>query len=209
MIPFEMAEPGSLEEALALLDPEDTSVRPVAGGTALMLMMKTRLFQPSRLVRSAPAERSAVRNPDWRRGRVADRGDDAAVRVGNVAAGGRAVPVVSRSLLRLANVRIRNVATVGGHLAHGDPHMDLPPVLAALAARVTITGPNGARTPARRALHRLLRDRPRAERTYHRGDGAAAWRTQSRLCEDHRTVSRRLARARHRRVIHAQGWRCS
>jgi carbon-monoxide dehydrogenase medium subunit len=40
---------------------------------------------------------------------------------------------------------VRNVARVGGALAHGDPHMDLPPVLTALDARVTIAGPNGKR----------------------------------------------------------------
>src|SRR2546427_7242580 len=47
---FELAEPATLEEAVALLDPQDRSVRAIAGGTALMLMMKTRLFQPTRLV---------------------------------------------------------------------------------------------------------------------------------------------------------------
>src|SRR5436309_3557947 len=47
---FDLAEPATLEEAVALLDPEDKSVRAIAGGTALMLMMKTRLFQPTRLV---------------------------------------------------------------------------------------------------------------------------------------------------------------
>ncbi len=36
---------------------------------------------------------------------------------------------------------MRNVARVGGALAHGDPHMDLPPVLVALGARITINGP--------------------------------------------------------------------
>ena len=40
MTPFELAEPRSLREAIALLDPDDPSVRPIAGGTALMLMMK-------------------------------------------------------------------------------------------------------------------------------------------------------------------------
>jgi carbon-monoxide dehydrogenase medium subunit len=55
------------------------------------------------------------------------------------------LPVLKRALRTLSNPRVRNVARVGGALAHGDPHMDLPPVLAALAARVTITGPNGAR----------------------------------------------------------------
>ena len=50
MIPFDMVEPASLGEAMALLDPEDPTIRPVAGGTALMLMMKAGVFQPSRLV---------------------------------------------------------------------------------------------------------------------------------------------------------------
>jgi carbon-monoxide dehydrogenase medium subunit len=58
----------------------------------------------------------------------------------------RAAPVITRTMRRLSNVRIRNVATVGGALAHGDPHMDLPPVLIALGASVTAVGPKGERT---------------------------------------------------------------
>jgi aerobic carbon-monoxide dehydrogenase medium subunit len=50
-----------------------------------------------------------------------------------------------RAMKRLSNVRVRNVATVGGALAHGDPHMDLPPVLIALGASVTVAGPSGER----------------------------------------------------------------
>src|ERR1700687_3624279 len=49
MIPFDMLKPTSLREALSLLDPQDGAVRPVAGGTALMLMMKAGVFQPTRL----------------------------------------------------------------------------------------------------------------------------------------------------------------
>ena len=45
----------------------------------------------------------------------------------------------------LSNVRVRNVATVGGALAHGDPHMDLPPVLMALGATLTRGRPGGER----------------------------------------------------------------
>ena len=47
---------------------------------------------------------------------------------------------------RLSNVRVRNVATVGGALAHADPHMDLPPVLIALGATIAVVGPAGERT---------------------------------------------------------------
>ena len=48
-------------------------------------------------------------------------------------------------MLTLANVRVRNVATVGGNLAHGDPHLDLPPVWIALGATVHIVGTSGRR----------------------------------------------------------------
>ena len=47
MTPFDLAEPTSLNEALGLLDPDDPSVRPVGGGTALMLMMKAGVFRPT------------------------------------------------------------------------------------------------------------------------------------------------------------------
>ena len=45
----------------------------------------------------------------------------------------------------LSNVRVRNVARLGGNLAHGDPHMDLPPVLSSLGAKATVAGPSGQR----------------------------------------------------------------
>jgi aerobic carbon-monoxide dehydrogenase medium subunit len=54
-------------------------------------------------------------------------------------------PVIGRTLRTLSNVRVRNVATVGGALAHADPHMDLPPLLSALGAKVLIHGRNGQR----------------------------------------------------------------
>ena len=145
MIPFEMVEPASLDEALALLDPEDPTIRPVAGGTALMLMMKAGVFQPSRLICLHKIE------PEYSRIAVTGAGE---LRIGamvslstlehdaNVA---KLFPVLKHALRRLSNPRVRNVARVGGALAHGDPHMDLPPVLTALGARITIAGRNGER----------------------------------------------------------------
>ena len=56
------------------------------------------------------------------------------------------LPVVTAAMLTLANVRVRNVATVGGNLAHGDPHLDLPPVWTALDAKVHIRSNKGARS---------------------------------------------------------------
>jgi len=145
MTPFDMVEPASLKEALALLDPDEPTVRAVAGGTALMLMMKAGVFAPSRLVCLHGIE------PEYARIAVTAAGE---LRIGamatlselehdaNVAA---RLPVLRRALRTLSNVRVRNVARVGGALAHGDPHMDLPPVLTALGARVSISGAAGDR----------------------------------------------------------------
>ena len=46
MMAFELLEPASLKDAIALIDPDDPEVRPIAGGTALMLMMKAGVFRP-------------------------------------------------------------------------------------------------------------------------------------------------------------------
>jgi aerobic carbon-monoxide dehydrogenase medium subunit len=145
MIPFEMAEPASLSEAVAMLDPQEPTIRPVAGGTALMLMMKAGVFRPTRLVslqRIEPEHARIVMNGsgELRIGALATLSELEYDR--NIAAH---LPMLNRALRTLSNPRVRNVARVGGALAHGDPHMDLPPVLAALAARVTITGPKGTR----------------------------------------------------------------
>jgi len=146
MMPFELVEPTSIQEALSLLDPEDPSVRPIGGGTALMMMMKAGVFHPSRLV--------SLRKLGKRFSEIQIGGDESLV-IGAMASlsdlerspvvAGHA-PVIAQTMKRLANVRVRNVASVGGNLAHGDPHMDLPPVLIALDAHVTVVNPSGERT---------------------------------------------------------------
>lgn len=144
MQPFELAEPASLGDALALLD---ASARPISGGTAVMLMMKAGVFRPQRLVslrRLAPAL-SGVAIEASGAARIGAMTPLAALeRAPQLAAW----PILRQTLRTLSNVRVRNVATLGGHLAHADPHMDLPPVLAALAATVTIAGRQGERTIA-------------------------------------------------------------
>jgi aerobic carbon-monoxide dehydrogenase medium subunit len=139
MTPFELAEPTTIEEALRLLDPDDSTVRPVGGGTALMLMMKAGVFQPTRLVslrRITTLSRIAA-TPD---GGLAVGALTPLAQVERSADVARGAGVIVRTMRRLSNIRVRNVATIGGCLAHGDPHMDLPPVLMALGASIVVTG---------------------------------------------------------------------
>ena len=144
MIPFDLAEPTSLAAAVKLLDPDDATVRPIAGGTALMLMMKAGVFRPEKLV--------SLRKIEGKYSNISAGADG--LRIGAMttlsalehsADVRKHAPVITRTLLTLSNVRVRNVATVGGALAHGDPHMDLPPVLMALGATLTVIGPKGER----------------------------------------------------------------
>jgi aerobic carbon-monoxide dehydrogenase medium subunit len=142
MAPFELAEPRSLSEAFSLL--QDDAARPMSGGTALMLMMKAGVLRPARLV--------SLRRLGLERIELGAGGE---LRVGAMTPLRtlekspllkNGWPVIARTLRTLSNVRVRNVATVGGHLGHGDPHMDLPPLLSALGAQVIVHGPQGSRT---------------------------------------------------------------
>ena len=144
MIPFDLAEPTSLAAAIKLLNPDDPSVRPIAGGTALMLMMKAGVFNPEKLI--------SLRKIESKYSEISAGADG--LRIGAMTTLGtlersddvrKHAPVITRTLRTLSNVRVRNVATVGGALAHGDPHMDLPPVLMALGATLTVIGPKGER----------------------------------------------------------------
>ncbi len=145
MSPFELAEPTSVKEALSLLDADDPTVRPISGGTALMLMMKAGVFRPTRLVslRKVGDRFAGIKARD---GGLTIGAMTPLATVEHSAEVARAAPVISRIMPRLSNVRVRNVATVGGALAHGDPHMDLPPVLMALGASVAAVSPKGERT---------------------------------------------------------------
>jgi len=152
MRPFDLVEPATLDEAVTLLG-ENEAARPIAGGTALLLMVKAGLFQPEALVslRRLAADLTGIA-----------RQDDGSLRIGamtSLTELGRsplvrdAFPVITYTLKTLSNVRIRNVATIGGHLAHADPHMDLPPVLLCLGARLRVHGARGERWVALEDLY--------------------------------------------------------
>ena len=143
-MPFELAEPRSLREAIASLDAKDPSVRPISGGTALMLMMKAGVLRPSRLVSLGKLDLAGIRTGPGGELRVGAMTSLRTIEKSEIVRKGW--PVIARTLRTLSNVQVRNVATVGGHLAHADPHMDLPPVLSALGARVTIAGAAGERS---------------------------------------------------------------
>jgi carbon-monoxide dehydrogenase medium subunit len=145
MTPFDLVEPATLTDAIRLLDPDDPTVRPIAGGTALMLMMKSGVFKPTRLVSLAKVGDGLARIEATPDGDLSIGAMTPLAVVERSARVLRSAPVIVRTMQRLSNIRVRNVATIGGNLAHADPHMDLPPVLIALGASISVIGSAGER----------------------------------------------------------------
>ncbi len=142
---FELIQPASLAEAIHLLHDGDDSARVMSGGTALMLMMKTGLYAPRRLISLGALEAHHSDISADHEGGVSIGAGSTLTAVETSPVIKRSAPFIAKAMKKLANVRVRNAARVGGALAHGDPHMDLPPILASLGGELVILGPNGER----------------------------------------------------------------
>ncbi len=136
--------PSTLDEALALLEEHADDGRPIAGGTAIVVLLKQSLLDADHLV-------SLSRVP----GLSGIRREADGLHIGALTSHremetsplvAAAAPLLSDVYRRVATVRIRNVATVGGSLAHADPAQDPPPGLIALDATVKLVSRGGERS---------------------------------------------------------------
>jgi carbon-monoxide dehydrogenase medium subunit len=144
MVPFEYRTPKSLKEVHQELKKFGTDAKLIAGGTALLIMMKQRLVRPTCLVNLQalrPLKSIEAKNGAVRIGSLATHRE-----VENSPLVKRALPLLAETYHHVATVSIRNMATVGGGLAHADPNQDPPPTLIALGASVKVSSANGSRT---------------------------------------------------------------
>ena len=145
MIPagFEYHAPTSVGEATGLLARLGEDAKVLSGGQSLIPLLKLRLASPRHLV-------DINRIP----GLAYVKEAEGALRIGALA---REVdldesavvreryPLLADATQSIADPLVRNLATVAGNLAHGDPANDHPAVMLALGAEVTATGPSGER----------------------------------------------------------------
>ncbi len=141
--PFALHRPASAEEACGLLSRLGEDAVPYAGGTELLLLMKEGLLRPRHLV-------DVKRIPGL--DAIVDGGADVTIgavvthrAVERSAAVRARCPVLAAVARHVANIRVRNVGTVGGNLAFADPHSDLATLFLALDARVQLVSPRGRR----------------------------------------------------------------
>ena len=143
MIPFEYRTPKSLKEVHQELREFGADAKLIAGGTALVIMMRQRLVRPSSLI--------SLRMVRGLNG-IAEK--DGALRIGGLATHRevetstlvrRRVPLLAETYRHVATIRVRNMATVGGGLAHADPNQDPPPTLMVLGATLKASSAGGSR----------------------------------------------------------------
>lgn len=144
MNPEYFAEPATVSEAHALMADDPWGAKVISGGTAVVLMMRQGLIEPSSLI-------SIKRIPSLHGITETDN----AIRVGattslyEVASSPlvrRYAPSVATACSLVGNPRIRNVATLGGNLAEADYASDPPAALAAVGALAHVVGPLDSRT---------------------------------------------------------------
>ena len=145
MIPasFEYFRPTAISEAIALLRQHGDEAKILSGGQSLIPMMKLRLARPAFLV-----DINAISGLQY----IKEEGS-----VLKIGALSREADLEASDLIRakcpiildtasvIADPQVRNMATVGGNLAHGDPANDHPATMLALGAQVVATGPSGER----------------------------------------------------------------
>lgn len=140
--PFALHRPATAEEACALLAGLGEDAAPYAGGTELLLLMKLGLLRPRHLV----DVKRVVGFDDIADGARLTIGATVTHRALERSPTVRArCPLVAAVARHVANVRVRNVGTVGGNLAFADPHSDLATLFLTLDATVELVSPRGRR----------------------------------------------------------------
>ena len=145
MIPskFEYLTPKSLDEAISMLQQYGDEAKILSGGHSLIPMMKLRFVTPEYLI-----------DINGLPGMEYIREDAGFLKIGALT---REVALEDSQLIRtkypllldttkmIADPQVRNLATVGGNLAHGDAANDHPATMLAYNAVVVVTGPGGSR----------------------------------------------------------------
>ena len=141
---FDFLQPTSVSEASRMLADLGEECRVMAGGTALMLVMRQRMLNPSHLI--SVQDIPELQGIAW----------DAAsgLRIGALArhtdiAQSERVrhhhPMLAQMAAQVANPQVRNQGTIGGNLCYGDPSTDPPGALMALGAQVILASTRGER----------------------------------------------------------------
>ena len=145
MIPasFDYHSPHSLEEALTLLQSHRDDVKVLSGGQSLLPLLKLRLGAAGHLVDIGRIPGLEYIREEGGILKIGGRTRESALERSELIQS--KYPLLAETAAVIADPIVRNLATVGGNLAHGDPANDHPATMLALRAEVVATGPTAKR----------------------------------------------------------------
>jgi carbon-monoxide dehydrogenase medium subunit len=131
----------SVPQALALLSEHGDEAKLLAGGHSLLPLMRLRLARPSVLI-----DIGRLREPSFIREEESEIAIGALTRHADLERSevlARSCPILARVAGEIGDPQVRHRGTIGGSLAHADPASDLPAVMVALGAELTIRSADG------------------------------------------------------------------
>ena len=141
--PFRLVEPESLSEAIDAVARLDGEARLVAGGTAIVPMIRLGLVKPDRLIslnRLSPLTRIVLDGAALELGAMATLAN---IERSGLVRGGW--PLLAEAVRRVATPAIRTSGTIGGNLAYAEAASDPAPALLCHDAEVRVASPGGER----------------------------------------------------------------
>ena len=141
--PFEYLNPNQVSEAISLLQKHGEEAKILAGGHSLIPAMKLRFAMPEYLIDISGIDGlEYIREEDGQL-KIGAMTRESSLEESNLVKDN--YPLLLDTVKMIADPQVRNMATVGGNLAHGDPANDHPATMIALGASVVVEGPNGSR----------------------------------------------------------------
>lgn len=148
MIPgnFDYHSPSSVDEALGLLAELGDDAKVLAGGQSLIPAMRFRLAAPAHLIDINRIDGLSYLREEGGYLAIGAMTRESALEESDLVQ--QRYPLLADTARVIADPLVRNLATVGGNIAHADPANDHPATMLAYGAEVVAQGPNGRRTIA-------------------------------------------------------------
>ena len=143
---FEYFAPPTVEEAVQLLTEHGSGAKILAGGQSLIPAMRFRLAIPSVLIDLNGIDSMGYLREDNGHLAIGSMSRESALEDSDTVQ--TKYHLLADAAKVIADPITRNMATVGGNIAHADPANDHPAVMLAYNAQVSAIGPNGSRTIA-------------------------------------------------------------
>lgn len=142
--PFELIQPGTVAEAVDALGRAGNGARVIAGGTAVVPMIRLGLLRPDPVITLHRVN-----------GLAGIRVEGGALHLGAMVTmaeleraplARRGWPLLARAAGRVATPAIRSSATLGGNMVYAEAASDVAPALLCLEASIETAGPSGERS---------------------------------------------------------------